>query len=121
MRRRDFLAIPAIALPLRALPFEGIEVIRLTTADPVAELSRYWSEKQWPEPARILVRAHPAWWPSARQWPDRWQAWLELPGGGAVLAIRQPLPVQPPAGQDCAGPADHWLTGALSAAGSAAA
>ncbi len=64
-------------------------VFQLTSSQPLAEAEQLWGRHLWPAPLKIAARPHPAWWPSATELPDRWQAWLEMPGGWSVLLLAQ--------------------------------
>ncbi|MGJ5819431.1 hypothetical protein [Paludibaculum fermentans] len=87
MRRRDLFALPAAALlPAPAAlpakrPRKTVKLL-LDQADPYAQLEHLW---HFGVPAKVFVRAHPAWWPSALELPDRWQAWVETRDGVTVL------------------------------------
>ena len=123
MRRRDFLALPAAA----AAPFRGwagaptVEVLRLRSEHPFAELAGHWRARGLPDPVRIVARCEPGWWPSRTDLPDGWRAWLELPGGSAVVVERRPGAAAAPQRVPAHCRAARALAAALSAVGSAAA
>lgn len=92
MRRRDLFALPATALltaPAKAAaegPRKVVKVI-LNQKDPYSQLERLW---HFGTPLRVVARAHPAWWPSRVELPDRWQAWVETADGATVLIECRP-------------------------------
>lgn len=92
MRRRDLFALPAAAmLPVPAEtsangPRKVVKVI-LNQTDPYSQLDRLW---HFGTPVRVVARAHPAWWPSRVELPDRWQAWVETVDGPNVLIECRP-------------------------------
>ncbi|MGC4049016.1 MAG: hypothetical protein QM757_05800 [Paludibaculum sp.] len=92
MRRRDLFALPAAALlpaPVEDWaqgPRKVVKVI-LNQSDPYSQLERLW---HFGVPVRVVARAHPAWWPSPLELPDRWQAWVETTDGPTVLIECRP-------------------------------
>lgn len=93
MRRREFLALPAVAgLPAVQSPRapRPRATLRLTSARPFDEFSRLWLRHGFGDARRVTARAHPAWWPSPTELPDRWQAWIELADHSAVRVLCQP-------------------------------
>ncbi|MBI5280990.1 MAG: hypothetical protein HY858_04845 [Candidatus Solibacter usitatus] len=81
MRRRDFLLSPAAAL-LPPAPAASFTTLVLAGSRPLHRLAALW---RFGPPLRVLARAHTDWWPSASELPPRWQAWILLSSGGAVL------------------------------------
>ena len=90
IRRRDLLFVPGLFVPgVMALPelnasAAGVHRIRLDGQEPLAQLAGLW---KYGPVDRIVVRPEAAWWPSPSALPDRWQAWIDLPAGGAVHVI----------------------------------
>lgn len=97
MRRRDLFALPAAAMlpvPAEAAANDPRRVVKviLNQADPYSQLDRLW---RFGSPLRIVARAHPAWWPSQIELPDRWQAWVETIDGSTVLIECRPQQATP--------------------------
>jgi hypothetical protein len=88
--------LPAVAGFRLAQPAPGLRVtLRLSSARPFDELTRLWC---FGPARRITARAHPDWWPSRTETPERWQAWIELADGSAVRVLCQPREPMRPAG-----------------------
>jgi hypothetical protein len=84
MRRREFLILPAGAGILTADLGRSPAVVRVRVGgeDPFGALDRAWV---YGRPSRVMARAHGAWWPSAQDLPNSWQAWIETEWGERVL------------------------------------
>ncbi|QOY89089.1 hypothetical protein [Paludibaculum fermentans] len=119
MRRRDLFALPVAALlpaPAGYPPERSGRVVRLVLnqADPYAQLERLW---HFGAPVRVVARAHPAWWPSPVELPDRWQAWVETLDGSTVVVVCRPLEAAPPPNLDMAGRVTSLIAQSLRIAG----
>jgi hypothetical protein len=115
MRRRDLLVLPVMGV-LPAPPEARLHRLRLTSAEPLAEIDAVWAEQGWPVPVRVVARARPGWWPAAGVLPDGWRAWVDLPDGAAVVVER---PARATAGGLAPeGKAARALAAALTAGGS---
>ncbi|MCS7044045.1 MAG: hypothetical protein NZR01_14760 [Bryobacteraceae bacterium] len=93
--RRELLALAGLAparIPAAAVCAAAARVqrIRLASPTPWRDLARVCQERGLGHPTRVFARPDPAWWPHPELLPERWQAWIEFPGGDALVAECMP-------------------------------
>ncbi|WP_321477997.1 hypothetical protein [uncultured Paludibaculum sp.] len=117
MRRRELLTLPAFAVlpaPERRGLYQDrkVVILLLDQPDPFDQLDRLW---RYGAPLRVVARAHPAWWPSKVELPDRWQAWVETSDGRVVRILCRPRAATAPSAARDIGAVSAKIASALRA------